>query len=83
MKMFTFSQLKSNLNEIFEMIKSGEEIVVSKSNGTEKLAIILPYEKHHSKQKSNHKRPLGILKGKASFKIKHGFKLAEHELLNS
>lgn len=79
MKTFTYTHLKNNLTEIFEMVKNGEEIVVSKNKGKERLAVILPYGKH----KPVKQRPLGILKGKATFEIKNGFKMTEQELLNS
>ena len=79
MKTFTYTHFKNNLTEIFEMVKNGEEIIVSKNKSKEKLAVILPYKKHKPVQQ----RPLGILKGKATFQIKDGFKMTEQEFLNS
>ena len=79
MKTFTYTHFKKNLPKIFEMVKNGEEIIVSKNKSKEKLAVILPYAKH----KPAKQRPLGILKGKATFKIKNGFKMTEQDFLNS
>ncbi|MFQ5709613.1 MAG: type II toxin-antitoxin system Phd/YefM family antitoxin [bacterium] len=79
MKVLSYTHLKNNLAEILDMVKNGEEIVVSKNKGKEKLAIILPYEKY----KRDKVRPLGILKGKASFRINNDFKMTEQELLDS
>lgn len=79
MKTFTYEHFKSNFAEIFEMVKNGEEVVVRKNKGKEKLAVILPYGKH----KPAKQRPLGILKGKATFEIKNGFKMTDQELLDS
>ena len=77
MKTLTYSQIKNNLAKIFEMVSNGEEIIVSKNKGKERVAIILPYEKYKKE------RPLGILKGKATFEIKEDFKMTEQELLDS
>lgn len=60
------------------MVKNSEEIVVRKNKGAEKLAVILPYGKY----KPAKQRPLGILKGKATFEIKNGFKMTDDELFN-
>ncbi len=79
MKVFPYTDLKKNLAKILEMVKNGEEIVVSNNKGKEKLAIILPYNKF----KPRRERPLGILKGEARFKIKNDFKMSDRELLDS
>lgn len=78
MKTLTYTQIKKTiLPKYFERVKNGEEIVISKNNDHEKIAIILPYEKYKKE------RPLGILKGKATFEIKDDFKMTEKELLDS
>ncbi len=79
MKTLTYTQIKNNLAKILEMVKNGEEIIVSKNKGRDKVAIILPYEKY----RKGKERPLGILKGKASFEIKDDFKMTDEELLAS
>ncbi|NIR51903.1 type II toxin-antitoxin system Phd/YefM family antitoxin [candidate division KSB1 bacterium] len=79
MKVIPYTHIKNNLAKIFEMVKNGEEIIVSKNKGREKLAVILPYKKY----KTDKERPLGILKRKASFKLKNDFKMTEQELLDS
>ena len=79
MTTLTYTQIKNNLAKILEMVKNGEEIIVSKNKTKDKIAIILPYEKY----KKNKERPLGILKGKATFELKNDFKMTEQELLDS
>jgi prevent-host-death family protein len=78
MKTFSYSDLRSNLAEVFKLVSNGEEVVISKNKGRKMVAVILPYEKHTRK-----KRPLGILKKLASFSIKEDFKLSDQEFLNS
>jgi len=41
------------------------------------VAVIISYEKY----KNNQERPLGILKGKATYKIRDDFKITDEELL--
>ncbi len=79
MKTITYSQIKNNFAKVFEMVKNGEEIIVSKNKTSDKIAIIVPYEKYIRKSE----RPLGILKGKATFELKDGFKMTEQELFES
>ncbi len=47
--------------------------------------IILPVEKEPEKRKQlkSEKRKLGLLEGKASFKMKDGFQMTDEELLKS
>jgi antitoxin (DNA-binding transcriptional repressor) of toxin-antitoxin stability system len=78
MKTFTYIEIKNNFSKIFDMVKSGEEIVVSTEKDKEIVAIIIPYKKYRKRKA----RPLGILKGKASYKIKDDFKITDAELLS-
>jgi prevent-host-death family protein len=79
MKTLTETEIKNNLAKILDMVKNGEEIIVSSKSGKEKVAIIVPYGKY----KTGKERPLGILKGKASFKIKDNFKMTDGVLLQT
>lgn len=79
MKILSYHQIKNNLANIIEMVKNGEEIIISKNKTKDKIAVILPYEKY----KKNQERPLGVMKGKATFEIKNDFKMTEQELLDS
>jgi prevent-host-death family protein len=79
MKTLSSMEIINNLDKILEMVKNGEEIIVSTNRGKEKIAIIVPYEKY----KKGKERPLGVLKGKASFKIRDDFKITDEEFLSS
>ena len=59
------------------MVQSGEEIIIKNAKNQESVVVIIPYEKYqreHSNKKEQ-ERPLGALKGKASYKIKKDFKV--------
>ena len=71
MKALTYNEVIKNFPEIFESIDKGEEIFISKKEGKGYFAVIVPYEKYKAPQKE---RPLGILEGKATYKIKDDFK---------
>lgn len=79
MKAFTSVEIENNFSKIINMIKSGEEILVSTAKGRKTLAVIVPYEKYKKRRK---KRPLGILKGVASYVMKEDFKISDEEFLS-
>lgn len=83
MKALTHNEVIDNILKILEMVQSGEEIVIKNVNTQENVAVIVPYKKYQRKDKSKKKqeRMLGILKGKASYKIKEDFKITDEELL--
>lgn len=83
MKTLTYDEAKDNILEILEMVRGGEEIVIKNVQTQENVAVIVPYKKYQQKGRSKKKqeRPLGILKGKASCKIKKDFKVTDEELL--
>ncbi|OGL47035.1 MAG: hypothetical protein A2161_17625, partial [Candidatus Schekmanbacteria bacterium RBG_13_48_7] len=75
MKTFTYTEIKNNVSEIIEMVKSGEEIVVSSTKSKEIIAVIIPYHRYEKRKE----RILGILKGIASYREKDNFKLTDQE----
>lgn len=83
MKALTYNEVIDNILKILEMVQSGEEIVIKNVKTHENVAVIVPYKKYRKKVNSTKKqeRPLGILKGKASYKIKENFKISDEELL--
>jgi prevent-host-death family protein len=79
MKTFTYNKIKNNFAKILEMVKNGEDIIIiSTDDNEEKVAVIISYNKY----KKRKTRPLGILKGKASYKIKDNFKMTDEEVLS-
>jgi len=77
MKTFTVGKFKSDFSKVIKYIENGEEIIVEFGKSHKKLAILIPYQKYNLK-----KRKIGILEGKASYKIKDDFKMSTEELLS-
>ncbi len=83
MKALTYNEVIDDILKILEMVQSGEEIVIKNVKTQENVAVIVPYKNYRRKSSSKKKqeRPLGILKGKASYRIKEDFKITDEELL--
>jgi len=79
MQILTVGELKANFSEVLRNVQNGQEIVISYGKKKEKVAVILPYD--HGKAKVD--RPLGLLRGKASFSVREGFKMTDEEFLSS
>jgi antitoxin (DNA-binding transcriptional repressor) of toxin-antitoxin stability system len=77
MKTLTVGKFKSDFSKVIKDIENGEEIIVEFGKSHKKLAILIPYQKYIFK-----KRKIGILEGKASYKIKDDFKMSTEELLS-
>jgi prevent-host-death family protein len=78
MKTLTSATVKNDLSHVLEMVRQGEEIVISYGRKKEKIAVIVPYKKYTQNRVS---RKLGTLEGKASYKIKKGFKTSDEDML--
>lgn len=78
MKAFTRKEVKKNIFELLELVKKGEEIFIQSDKDQETEAVIIPFRKYKREN-----RPLGILKGRASFRIKNDFKMTDEELLTA
>ncbi|HNZ27853.1 MAG TPA: prevent-host-death protein [Spirochaetota bacterium] len=77
MKTLTVGKFKSDFSKVIKDIENGEEIIVEFGKSHKKIAILVPYQKYNLK-----KRKIGILEGKASFKMKDDFKMTTEELLS-
>lgn len=78
MNQLTVGQFKAKFSEVLEKVLSGETIGITYGKSKKKVATLVPYKRYPGK-----KIKLGSLKGKASFKIKKGFKMTTEEFLNS
>jgi antitoxin (DNA-binding transcriptional repressor) of toxin-antitoxin stability system len=78
MKALTKKEVKKNIFALLELVKNGEDILIQSDKDHENVAVIIPFRKY---KKEN--RQLGILKGKASYKIKNDFKITDEELLTA
>lgn len=77
MKTLTQNEVRKDIFKILELVKNGEDILIKGEQNQENIAVIISYKKY----KNGKDRTLGILKGKASYKIKDNFKITDEELL--
>lgn len=75
----TVGQFKAKFSEVLEKVLSGETIGITYGKSKKKVAALVPYKK----QVQTNRIKLGLLEGKASFKIKKGFKVTDEEFLKS
>jgi len=78
MNLLTVGQFKSKFSEVLEKVLQGESVGVTYGKSKKKVAALIPYKKINSK-----KIKLGILEGKASFRIHPDFKMTDEEFLQS
>ena len=79
METLTVGELKRKFSLILQRVQAGEEIIISFGKKEKKIAVLVPYDKYIS----DSPRPLGILKGKAKYKIGNDFQITDEELLVS
>lgn len=77
MQQLTVGQFKAQFSQILDKVLQGESIGITYGKSKKKVAALVPY----NKCTVNKRIKLGILEGKASFKIKRGFKMTEEEFL--
>ena len=74
----TVGQFKAKFSEVLEKVLQGESIGITFGKNKKKVAALVPYKKYLKKNSVK----LGLLEGKATFKINKGFKMSEEEFLN-
>ena len=79
MYQLTVGEFKAKFSELLEKVLQGESIGITYGKSKKKVAALVPYKKYVQKQKFK----LGLLQGKASFKLNHDFKMTDEELLRS
>ncbi len=79
MQNVTVGEFKSRFSHLLNLVKQGEEIVISYGRRKEKVAVVIPYQRADNGKES---RNIGILKGKGAYEIKDGFKMTEEEFLS-
>lgn len=77
MTQLTVGEFKAKFSEVLSKVLQGESIGITYGKNKKKVAALVPYKKNIS----NKKIKLGLLEGKASFRIKKGFKMTEEEFL--
>ncbi|XOF33453.1 MAG: type II toxin-antitoxin system Phd/YefM family antitoxin [Candidatus Electrothrix sp. YB6] len=79
MKPIPYKKVSKDILAILDLVSKGEEIVIRNEHNQENIAVIIPYAKYRRQYRK--KRKLGILKGKAGFRIKDDFAITDEELL--
>jgi len=79
MQVISVGDLKARFSEILNQVKKGQEIVISFGKQRKKVAVLMPY----NQLKHRPQRKLGLLKGRASYRIRDDFKLSDEEILAS
>ena len=79
MQQLTVGDFKAKFSEVLTRVIQGESITVTYGKNKKKVAAIMPYKKA---LKTNTFK-LGLLDGKASFKIHKDFKMTDEEFLRS
>lgn len=72
-------EFKSKFSELLERVLQGETVGITYGKNRKKVAALVPY----SKVVGLAKVKLGLLKGKASFRVHKNFKMTDEELLRS
>lgn len=79
MDLLPVGKFKAKFSELLQKVQKGASFGVTYGKSKKKVAILMPFDKAKSKKM----RPLGILEGKASFKIRKDFKMTVEEFLGS
>jgi antitoxin (DNA-binding transcriptional repressor) of toxin-antitoxin stability system len=75
MKAMTVAELKTNFSDILIQVQNGENVKILYGKSKKPVAMIIPLEG------KNCPREIGILDGKATFKISGNSKISEEEFL--
>ena len=78
MRTLTIGEFKAQLSDVLAAVKAGESVVVCYGRKKERVAALIPFAEFTA---SAGKRPLGLLKGRASFTVADDFKLTDDEFL--
>ncbi len=78
MKTVSVAHFKAQFSDLLNEVRGGERIAIQYGRRKETVAILIPAG--GSNESPN--RPLGILQGKASFRLRTCFKMTEEDFLN-
>jgi len=78
MRTLTIGEFKAQFSEVLTAVQAGESVVVCYGRKKVKVAALVPYARFATPAG---KRPLGLLKGRASFSIAGDFALDDDEFL--
>jgi antitoxin (DNA-binding transcriptional repressor) of toxin-antitoxin stability system len=77
MKTVSVACFKAQFSDLLTRVRKGERIAIQYGRRKETVAILIPAPGDNETPV----RPLGILRGKASFRLREGFKMTEDDFL--
>lgn len=77
-KTMQVGELKARFSEVVELVKNGEEIVISYGKKHENVAVILPYSTYRQRNRIG----LGVLKETANAVFSDDYKMTPSELVS-
>lgn len=78
MRTLTVGEFKAQLSEVLVAVEAGESVIVCYGRKKQRVAALVPF---HEFNATAEKRPLGLLKGRASFSLAPNFNLTDEEFL--
>ena len=78
MRSLTIGEFKAQFSEVLTAVQAGESVVVCYGRRKERVAALVPYAQFAAQAG---KRPMGLLKGRASFSVTDDFALSDEEFL--
>lgn len=79
MNQMTVGQFKAKFSESLEKVLRGESVGITYGRNKKRVAALVPYKKFMNTNSVK----LGLLEGKASFKLRGDFKITDEEFLAS
>jgi len=79
MKTLGVGELKADFSAVLDEVCHGHAVAIGYGKQKKRLAVIVPYDEYTKTAR----RKLGVLKNRASFKIREDFKMSDDEFLLS
>lgn len=79
MNLLPVGEFKAKFSEVLQKVQQGASFGITYGKDKKKVAVVIPYQKHTKQAKPT----IGLLEGKASFKLARGFKITDAEFLTA
>lgn len=81
MRTLTIGEFKAQLSDVLAAVQAGESVVVCYGRKKERVAALIPIAEFAARVAKRPRRPLGLLRGQASFAMADDFKISDDEFL--
>ena len=79
MNLLPVGEFKAKFSQVLQKVQQGASFGITYGKDKKKVAVVIPYQKHLKQA-----RPvIGLLEGKASFKLHPGFKITDEEFFSA